>query len=117
MKIVRFVLTLLLMVGLTQPARAGDLQKSIAKAVQQQADSGSGSRSKAYMWPGAALVIGGMAVAMYGFIQPQHRGEGDYQPNPALGAAGLSAAALGGLLLMVGAHRADRSPTVTFGRG
>jgi hypothetical protein len=117
MRIMRLVMAWLLIVGLATPALAGDLRESISKAAQQQAGAQGGSSSKAYVWPGAALVIGGMAVAMYGFIQPAHRGEGDYQPNPVIGVAGLSAAAAGGLLLMVSRRHSQSLPTLTFGPG
>lgn len=117
MRMIPVVMAWLLIGGLAAPALAGDMQESISKAAQQQAGAQGGSSSKAYVWPGAALVVGGMAVTMYGFIQPTHRGEGDYQPNPVIGVAGLTAAAAGGLLLFVGRRHAQSLPTLTFGPG
>jgi len=109
--------------GLSTPAFAGDLQASAMRAMSQQAPATTATQSqhhmsKKYLWPGAGLFVGGMALATYGFL---HTSDGKFvQPgdasklsNAKLGGAGLAIAAAGGGLLIMGNRRSNA--TLTFG--
>jgi hypothetical protein len=126
MRIARPGLVAALVVGLASPSFGGDLRESVAKAAQQQqtpAPQSASGGSKALMWTGGLMFAGGMVVGLFGFIDNQNgeftefgeKGEAN-AVNKALGAAGLSAAFAGGLLMYAGSHRAQRLPTVVIGR-
>lgn len=109
--------------GLGTSAFAGDLTKSIAKAAQQAAQtqpSQTGS-SKAVVWTGAALFAGGMTVGLFSFIKNENGSFSEFGEADAthrrLGAAGLSAAFAGGVLIFLGSHQVKHSPSVTVGAG
>src|SRR5713226_5737578 len=122
MRALRTMITALLVLGLSTSGFAGDLEKSIAKAAQQaDTQSQKTGGSKAAVWAGAALFVGGMAVGLTSFINNKNGqfsefGEAD-AVNKHLGAAGLSAAFAGGVLIFLGSHQAKRSPSVTVGPG
>jgi hypothetical protein len=120
----------LLVVTLAAPLSAGDLQKSIAKAVQQtrqqeEEQSRPKSYSKPLVWGGTALFVTGMTVGLFAFINNEN---GDFAEfgeanavNKPLGAAGLATAFVGGTMMFLGTHRgakaAKRAPSVTVGAG
>jgi len=124
MRLFRIGLTCLLVFGLSTATFAGDLQKSIANATQatQQQQSGNPPKiDKAFLWPGAALVAGGMTMALYGFL---HTSGGDFvtsgvvdESNTALGVSGFVVAGAGAALLFFGAKHAKSAPAITFGPG
>jgi hypothetical protein len=125
MRALRTGIVALMAIGLATSGFAGDLQQSIAKAAQQpqqqQRASSNRDSSKPLVWAGTALFVGGMAVGLYSFINNQNGqfaefGEAD-AVNKSLGAAGLSAAFAGGVLIFLGSHHAKRSPSVTVGAG
>jgi hypothetical protein len=119
MSILRIITAWLAIVGLTNSAFAGDLQKSVADAVQQQGQTRERPVPKGYLWAGSALFIGGMAAGVYGFLNNRNGsypqpGEAD-ATNKHLGAAGLGLAFVGGTVLFLGSRHARQSPSVTFG--
>ena len=121
MRALRTVVVALLVLGLSTSGFAGDLKKSIAKAAQQ-ADTHSQKTggAKAAMWAGSALFVGGMAVGLYAFINNKNGeftefGEAN-SINKKLGAAAVSAAFAGGVLMLLGT-RAKHSPSVAVGPG
>src|SRR5687768_2648635 len=103
MRILRIAFVSSLVVALSVTAAAGDLRASVVKAVEQQAQqpqAQQGPMSKAYLWSGAALFVGGMALAINGFL---NNSNGDFPTfgeasatNVKMGAAGLAAAFTGG---------------------
>src|SRR5207244_6012630 len=103
---------------------AGDFQDSVAKAARdaagQQTEQRSGNRNP-YLWPGAALFVAGMSLAVYGFLHTSGgefvSGEVSKESKTGLGGAGLGIAGLGGAILYLGAHNAKRAPSITFGPG
>jgi hypothetical protein len=123
MRILRIVVTWLLVIGIGTPALAGDLQKSIAnaaaaQAAQPQEQAPSRPMPKAYLWSGSALFVGGMTLGIYGFLNNRNgaypeAGEGT-STNKQLGTAGLITAFGGGALLAIGAHRARSAPSITL---
>lgn len=145
MRILRVVITWMLIVGLCSPALAGDLRvppgdkaaptrlnaaasvpagglrESIARVAEQAAQSEGGPIPRGYLWAGTALFVGGMTAGLYGFLNNQNGtfpGFGEAEAtNKVLGAAGLATAFAGGTILFLGARRASRSPSITFGPG
>jgi hypothetical protein len=121
MRALRTAVAALLVLGLTTSALAGDLEKSIAKAAQQEETRSQKSGSKALVVAGSGIFLGGMAVGLYAFMNNTNGkfaefGEAD-SVNKKLGAAGLSAAFVGGLLIFLGHDRAKSAPSVTVGPG
>ena len=130
MRILRIGTAVLVVVSLAVSASAGDLQQSIAKAVQQtrqqeEEKSRPKSYSKPLVWGGTALFVTGMTVGLFAFIDNEN---GDFAEfgeanavNKPLGAAGLATAFVGGTMMFLGSHRgakaAKRAPSVTFGAG
>ena len=125
MRALRTGIVALMAIGLATSGFAGDLQQSIAKAAQQSQQQerapSNGDSSKPLVWAGTALFVGGMAVGLYSFINNKNGafaefGEAD-AVNKQLGAAGLSAAFAGGVLIFLGGRHAKRAPSVTVGAG
>ncbi len=119
MKLLRTFTIGLLVAGLSTPAFADDLRKSIAKATEDEARAQSQGRSKAMTWTGATLFVGGMAVGLYGFLNNKNGefpefGEAE-ATNKYLGTAGLVTAFVGGTVLFLGSRRDSRAPSVTVG--
>src|SRR5207244_13181043 len=103
---------------------AGDFQDSVAKAARdaagQQTEQRSGNRNP-YLWPGAALFVAGMSLAVYGFLHTSGgefvSGEVSKESKTSLGGAGLAVAGVGGAILFMGARHAKHAPSVAFGPG
>ena len=116
MEILRIGTVWLMVLGATTSAVAGDLQKSIAKAVQQQSPQVETppAPAKGYAVVGGALLIGGVIAAAYGFLHTTSFEQ--WQPaHVAVGAVGLGGVIAGGLILLNGQQRSTRSPSVTVG--
>ena len=123
MRALRTAVAALLVLGLATPAFAGDLQQSIANAAQQPSPpprTPSKGPSKALVWTGAALFVGGMTFGLYSFINNKNGGFAEFGEanavNKKAGAAGLATAFGGGVLMFLGSHRSN-SPSVTIGAG
>jgi len=126
MRVLRTGVLALLISGLATTAFAGDLQQSIAKAAQtqqppqQQPRAPSKSKSKALMWTGAALFVGGMAIGLTAFINNENGEFAEFGEanavNKELGTVGLATAFGGGVLMFLGS-RPSNSPSVTAGVG
>jgi hypothetical protein len=127
MKLFRMAVVTLLIGGITLPCAAGDLAESGARAVEQaEAQQTDGRRmssgAPALKWSGRALFVGGMAVGLYGFINDKNGSYSEFgeatSSNKHLGAAGLSAAFAGGVLMLLGTRRGgSRMPSVTAAPG
>lgn len=127
MKLLRFLMIWMVVVGMAASAAAGDLTAGIARAVEQQEPATKSSStsqppmSKACLWSGASLFAGGMAAALNGFLNNRNGefpefGEAD-STNVAVGAAGLAAAVGGGMLLLLGKKRVSRVSSIHVGPG
>jgi len=123
MRALRTGIVALIVAGLATSAVAGDLQQSVANAAQQSSPppkAPSKGGSKALVWTGAALFVGGMAVGLTAFIKNQNGKFAEFGEanavNKKLGAAGLATAFGGGVLIFLGSHRSN-SPSVTVGPG
>jgi len=144
MRILRAVITWMLIVGLCSPAFADDLgerpadeaaatrlnaasvsvgglRESIARVAEQAAQPEAGPMPRGYLWAGTAMFVGGMAAGVYGFLNNQNGsfpGFGEAEAtDKKLGTAGLALAFAGGTILFLGSQRASRAPSVTFGPG
>ena len=125
MRILNIVVVSWLVVGMSASAFAGDLHAAIANAAkeqtsQQQTSPGeNGPIPKGYLWLGSALFVGGMAVALNGFLNNSNGAFPEFgeatSTNVRIGAAGLAAAFAGGAVLFIGKRQASSSPSVTFG--
>jgi hypothetical protein len=124
MRVLRACIVALMVIGIATSAFAGDLQQSIEKAAQQppppQQRAPSKGTSKALVWTGAALFVGGMTFGLYSFINNKNGGFAEFGEanavNKKAGAAGLATAFGGGVLMFLGSHRSN-SPSVTIGAG
>jgi len=119
MKLARPLLASVVILGVSASAFAGDLQDSIARAAQQQAQAPSPKIDAGYLIPGVALFVAGMSMAVYGFL---HTSGGEFvsgsvskESKTGLGAAGLAVAGAGGAILFLGSQHAKRAPSVTIG--
>jgi hypothetical protein len=122
MRALRTAFTALLMLALGTSGFAGDLERSVAKAAEQEASRPPATAgSKAAVWAGTALFVGGMAVGLSSFINNKNGQFSEFGEanavNKHLGAAGLSAAFAGGVLIFLGSHGLKHSPAVTVGAG
>ena len=122
MKLVRVFVASLAIVGIASSGFAGDLQQSIAKAVneQEQVKTGPVHIDKPYLIAGGALFVAGLSMAVYGFLHTSGAefvsGQVSKESNTQLGAAGLAVAGAGGAILFLGAHRSKTAPSVSVGR-
>ena len=123
MRALRTGIVALIVAGLATSAVAGDLQQSVANAAQQPSPptkAPSKGSSKALVWTGAALFVGGMTFGLYSFINNKNGGFAEFGEanavNKKAGAAGLATAFGGGVLIFLGSHRSN-SPSVTVGPG
>jgi hypothetical protein len=122
MKLARPLIVSLVILGLSTASFAGDLQDSIAKAVQQQQQQERTPSPKIptpYLVSGAALFVAGMSMTVYGFL---HTSGGEFvsgavskESKTGLGAAGLAVAGVGGAILYMGAHNAKKAPSIAVG--
>jgi hypothetical protein len=123
MKTLRTAIAGILILGLSTPAFAGDLEKSIAKAAQQEETrSRKNGGAKVLEYAGVGLFIGGMTVGLMAFMNNTNGEFAEFGEanavNKKLGAAGLCIAFAGGALVYLGHSRAAKSaPDVTVAPG
>ena len=127
MKITRIALTAVLALALSgAPALAGELRDSVAAAAtaaaadpqetpMRRTPTGSG---KAMFWGGTALFASGMTYGLFEFINNKNGSYSEFgeatATNKKAGAAGLSVAFAGGVLMLLGAH-AKSLPALSVG--
>ena len=120
MRLARVLLVSLAILGLSTASFAGDLMESAAKAAQQQSVQPP-KIDKAYLWPGAALFVTGMSMAVYGFLHTSGSefvsGQVSTESKTTLGGAGLGIAGLGGAILYLGAQHSKHAPSIAVGPG
>jgi hypothetical protein len=119
MRVLRIVVTWLVITALTAPAAlAGDLKESAAKAVEHQTLTQTAKMPRPYLWAGSALFVGGMAVGIYAFLNNKNGSFPEFGEaeavNTKLGVAGLATAFAGGTILFLGSRRAGAAPSVTI---
>ncbi|MGC4082509.1 MAG: hypothetical protein QM736_10470 [Vicinamibacterales bacterium] len=129
MKILRIAMVSTLALTLSGvPAFAGDLADSVAAAATNEAAKADSqepgakglSSSKAMVWSGTALFAGGMTYGLFKFINNGNGGYSEFgeasATNPKQGAAGLSVAFAGGLLMLIGKHAGGSMPSLSFAK-
>jgi hypothetical protein len=108
MRIIRIALAWLLVLSMSTPALADGLRDSIAKAAEEQAQTAArrAPMPKPYLWAGTSLFVGGMGVALYGYLNNQNGEFPEFgeatSTNKGLGTAGLVTAFIGGTILFLG---------------
>jgi hypothetical protein len=119
---VKSVLIAALMLSVSAPAFADGLRAAATEAAknEQLTSSPRGSANKAMVLGGAGLFAVGMAVGVSAFINNKNGefsefGEAD-SSNKKLGAAGLSAAFAGGMMMFLGS-RARHAPVMAVAPG
>jgi len=121
MKPLRLALITALSLSLGAPAFAGDLHESIAAAASaaaaEQLPAAKPPTNKALTLSGVAVFATGMAVGLNAFINNENGeysefGEAD-AVNKKLGAAGISMAFAGGMMMFFGS-RAKSAPTLSI---
>ena len=120
----RVLVATLAILAFTTSSFAGDFQDSVVKAARDAAGQQNEQRplqSNPMLWPGTALFVAGMSMAVYGFL---HTSGGDFvsgevskESKTGLGGAGLAIAGAGGALLFFGSRHARNAPSITVGRG
>jgi hypothetical protein len=125
MKTFNIIIVSLLITGMSTSVFAGDLRAAISDAAKQQtspqqtAPGGNAPIPNGYKWLGGALFVGGMALAINGFLNNRNGSFPEFgeatSTNVKMGAGGLAAAFAGGAILFIGKQRANRSASVTFG--
>ncbi len=121
MRALRVVVAALLILGLSASTFAGDLEESVARAAQQQAQPERAKMDKGYLWAGSSLFVAGMTMAVYGFLHTSGgqfvSGEVSKESKTGVGGAGLAIAGLGGAVLFLGSQRAKHAPAITVAPG
>lgn len=129
MNIVRSIVVSALIVGLGTPAFAGELAATAAKAAQREAARAEAQATQTvstpmprkYLWPGVAMLVGGLASGLYLFMNNQN---GDF-PGPdeygatekVAGGVALATAFAGGAVLYLGQRQSRNASVVTFAPG
>jgi hypothetical protein len=125
MHVIRTGIALLLIANLALPASAQDLRKSVANAVESEAEQPPPVKSPAskngVFWAGTAMFVAGMGVGLYGFINDKNGKYAEFgeanSENKHLGAAGLSVAFAGGALMFLGSRQGHlkAAPSIAVG--
>jgi hypothetical protein len=139
---VRKLLAAILVVTWIAPASAGPITRDAARCATEAGQAASGTPKKnRYLYPSLALIGGGAAVALVGFLHktshpidpvfltPEMLAANPYltdtlllsmaagHRNTALGVGGLGIAGAGAALFVVGEKRKHAVPSVSFRAG
>ena len=124
MKIIRIALVAFLALSVAGTALAGDLKDSADKAAsteQTDATKHAGGGARVETIGGLAIFAAGMTAGLYAFINNKNGKFSEFgeatATNKKLGAAGISLAFGGGMMMFHGSHAARQLPTVTLGKG
>jgi hypothetical protein len=131
MRILNIVIVSSLIGALSTPVWAGDLptgfagtptpfsasRAATAQATQEQ--SQNRHMPKGYLIVGSGLFVGGMTVALLGFLNNRNGSFPEFgeatSTNVTMGAAGLATAFGGGAILFLGTRQANQSTSLNFG--
>jgi hypothetical protein len=123
MRIVRIAIVATLALCVAGTAVAGDLKDSAEKAASAEETHvprhTGGARVETI--GGLAIFATGMTAGLYAFINNKNGKFSEFgeaaATNKKLGAAGISLAFGGGLMMFLGTHASRQLPTVTVGKG
>ena len=108
----RGILTIVLISAMARPVWAGDLVQGTGDEAAKTAARPMAARVRAAeVWAGAALMVGGAFVALYGFGNPSgpidhfNPAAGTFPHRAGLGAFGIGLTAAGGVLVWHGLMR------------
>ena len=100
---------------------AGGVRAQAGATQLPAAMSGGGPSGKALMWTGAGAFMGGMGVALYGFLNNQNGEFPEFGEATAtdkkLGGAGLAVAFAGGAMMAIGHKISKQAPDIQVGVG
>ena len=95
------------------------VEAQIGGVQSMQLPPGGNPSGKALVWTGAGVFIGGMGVALFGFMNNENGRYSDFgeatASNKALGAAGIATAFAGGALMAIGQRVSRHAPDVQVG--
>ncbi|HEX7795170.1 MAG TPA: hypothetical protein VF456_12500 [Vicinamibacterales bacterium] len=125
MRNIRIALVAALTLCIAGNALAGDLNDSADKAAANgdQAETTGRTNGKARVETvgGLALFGAGMTTGLYAFINNKNGKFSEFgeaaATNKKLGAAGISLAFAGGMMMFLGTHASKHLPSLTFGKG
>jgi hypothetical protein len=125
MRIIRIALVAAVTLAVAGSALAGDLKDSTDKAAAtgEQAETTGPTKGKAHAETigGLAVFAAGMTTGLYAFINNKNGKFSEFgeaaATNKKLGAAGISLAFGGGMMMFLGTHASKHLPAVTFAKG
>jgi hypothetical protein len=125
MRIIRIALVAALTLCVAGGALAGDLKDTADKAAasgdQTETTGRTSSRARVETVGGLALFAAGMTAGLYAFINNKNGKFSEFgeaaATNKKLGAAGISLAFGGGMMMFLGTHASKHLPSLTFGKG
>jgi len=125
MRIIRIAIVAVLTLCVAGSALAGDLKDSADKAAANgdQAETTGRTKARAHVETigGLAVFAAGMTTGLYAFINNKNGSFSEFgeaaATNKKLGAAGISFAFGGGMMMFLGTHASKHLPTVTFAKG
>jgi hypothetical protein len=125
MRIIRIALVVTLALSVAGTALAGDLKDSAEKAAsadQSDVTKHTTGGARVETIGGLALFAAGMTAGLYAFINNKNGKFSEFgeaaATNKKLGAAGISLAFGGGMMMFLGSHaaKAKQLPTLTVGK-
>ena len=125
MKIIRIALVAALTLCGAGTALAGDLSdgadKAAASGNQAETTGRTNNKARVETIGGLALFAAGMTTGLYAFINNKNGKFSEFgeaaSTNKKLGAAGISLAFAGGMMMFLGTHASKHLPTLTLGKG
>jgi hypothetical protein len=124
MRIIRTTLVAALTLCVAGTALAGDLKDSADKAAATEAQTETArtnGKARVETIGGLAVFAAGMTTGLYAFINNQNGKFSEFgeaaSTNKKLGAAGISLAFAGGMMMFLGTHASKQLPTLTVGKG
>jgi hypothetical protein len=125
MRIIRITLVAALALCVAATAIADDLKDSADKAAasgdQTETAGRTNGKARVETIGGLAVFAAGMTTGLYAFINNQNGKFSEFgeaaSTNKKLGAAGISLAFAGGMMMFLGTHASKQLPTLTLGKG
>jgi hypothetical protein len=125
MRIIRIALVAALTLCVGGTALAGDLKESADKAAasedQTETTGRANGKARVETIGGLAVFAAGMTTGLYAFINNKNGKFSEFgeaaATNKKVGAAGISLAFAGGMMMFLGTHASKHLPAVTLAKG